>query len=429
MAAIAWHSILSLINMFLLLLLPLMKAHRLSSEREVCTVAQEDADCISTYGIPPEEWKAPCCDEDQGFTCMYSYKGHRCGKKKGWYPANWVNHLSSEAAISAPSGSIPYWQLAESIIQTHRSGNSLTPDSFSVRYGPGSAFLQKLTDKYDWFAFADIWWAAPRRNTPAAEDPGKVIKKYAGGSAARPTAFSDVNGLIAGKKSAGTAGSSQWQFDPSYEDGVPHQKEVLQYAVDLADALNALGVTEPADGRKLWRGGWYSQADLRWVKQCLKERLPLAHAFFMSTSLSADHAKEFVHPMYCKACVAQNNGFPCNVCPGSDQVAVLFKITSKHGKELKEIANNLWEQEFIFLPHTLLRVASVTQMPNDPVEGKDKTEWYGRPLKGRPGKMGGYLVNEQPTYYLIELVDFRDNEIAGAFQQLQKLRTEGIGPH
>jgi len=420
MAAIAWRPMLSLINMLLNLGLPLTNAHRLTTEREECTVAEEGAECTRD--------KAPCCDLDQGFECMYSWKGYRCGKKKGWYPASWVNHLGSEAAISAPQGSIPYWQLAESKIHTPRRGNSLKIDSFLVHYGPGSASLQSLTDEYDWFAFADVWWAAPKRNTPAAEDPGKVIKKYAGGSSSRPTAFSDVNGLIAGKQSAGKAGSSQWQFEPSYEDGVPHQQEVLQYAVDLADALNALGMTEPADGRKLWRGGWYSQADLRWVKQCLKEHLPLAHAFFMSTSLSADHAKEFAHPMYCRACVTQNSG-PCTVCPGGDQVAVLFQITSKHGKELKDIANNLWEQEFIFLPHTLLRVASVTQMSNDPVEGKDTAEWYGRPLKGRPGRYGGYLVNEQPTYYLIELVDFRDDEIAGAFQQLQKLRTEGIRPH
>lgn len=407
--------------MLLIGVLPVMKAYRTTTERGVCTVAQAGEACVSNYGLPPEEWKTPCCDEDQGFECMYSRGKRQCEMKKGWYPATWVNHLGSEAAVSAPQGSIPYWQLAESKILSPHTDNSLKPGSFSVHYGPKLAHLEVLTDKYDWFAFVDVWWAAPNRGTPAARDPAAVIKKYAGGSSARPTAFSDVNGLVAGKKSAAKAGSSQWQFKPSHQYGVPHQEEVLQYAVDLADALNALGMTEPADGRKLWRGGWYSQADLRWVQRCLKEGWPLAHAFFMSSSLSADHAKEFAHPMYCKACVAQNDG-PCNVCPGDDQVAVLFEITSKHGKELKDVARNLWEQEFIFLPHTPLRVASVTQTSNDPVEGKLVSEWHGRPLKGRPGKRGGYLVNEQPTYYLIELVDYNDDEIDAAFQQLQKLR-------
>lgn len=376
----------------------------------ICTVAEEGAECKSTYGVPLGNYEAPCCDESKGFECVYSWKGQFCSLQRGWYPPTWVNKLSIEAMPPLPSGAIPYWQLADANI-IHSGG-------IDVHYG-SSMSEQSLGSHRDWFAFVDVWWSALARDTEAARNPAQAIKLYAGGSAAKATRFADVNGLMAGRRPS-KADDSQWQFSVDELGGVPHTREVLQYAVELADSLNAIGITEPADGRKLWRGGWYSQDDMKWFRMCLDHGWPLSHPIFMSTSLDEDHAKEFMHPMYCSACLEANEG-ACTVCPDLDsQVPVLFSITSKHGKELKDLAGNLWEREFIFLPHIPLRVVSVQELKNEP-DPEVQDDWQGYPLKGRPGKRGGYLVNQHPFYYLVELADI-DGTYDEAFKTLQELR-------
>ena len=78
------------------------------------------------------------------------------------------------------------------------------------------------------------------------------------------------------------------------------------------------------------------------------------------------------------------------------------------------------EQEFIFLPHTPLRVVSVIKARNDPLPGK--TEWEGRPLRGRLGRYGGKLINKQPWFYAVKLADFEDHAVPEAFEKLQELR-------
>merc|ERR1711988_1498678 len=96
-------------------------------------------------------------------------------------------------------------------------------------------------------------------------------------------------------------------------------------------------------------------------------------------------------------------------------------ISSKHGKELFDIADNLWEREFIFLPHVPLRILSISKLKNQP--GKTDA-WGGYPLKGRLGPRGEQLINKHPEYYVIELVDLQDDQYTQAFTQLQELKRQ-----
>mmetsp|Transcript_36875 Transcript_36875/g.59128 ORF Transcript_36875/g.59128 Transcript_36875/m.59128 type:complete len:500 (+) Transcript_36875:56-1555(+) len=214
----------------------------------------------------------------------------------------------------------------------------------------------------DYNAFADVQW---EDESLVGQDISDIesshIQNYAGSYAyASNVAKSVLNGLLPTPPDR-NSGRASW----SSETLTSLTTEVLQYDVNFATALNKLPY--PLSQVSLFRGSWETPETLEHLKLSHKQQSSIAQSRFMSTTLAADHACNFLssrnEPPECRSGTGASGSEASGCVNAQKRFPVLYEIQTTRAKNIQKW--NEKEQEFMMLPNHALDVVEVEQVQND----------------------------------------------------------------